>query len=527
MPHQESAVPVVDLFAGPGGLGEGFTALRRPDGRACFKVRLSIEKDYFAHQTLLLRAFYRQFSPGRIPSLYYDLLRGAASREALFAKFPEQAARATDEAWHGELGVVPHRDVREGIKNALGNSDEWILIGGPPCQAYSVAGRSRNKGIEGYRPDKDQRQYLYAEYLEIIADHWPAIFVMENVKGLLSATLRDQPVFERIYEDLEHPARVVQRRAGGKGRSHKYTIISVSEPTDLFRGASVDDYLVQAERHGIPQARHRVILVGIRDDLGVPENCSEHTLPRHKETPAQNVLERLPALRSGLSRGRDSATDWINAIRDARERRWLKSARNVGGSEVQDLILDAIENVVVPKHDRGAEFIPGEFRTSYEPDWFYDGKIEGICNHSSRTHMPRDLHRYLYASCFALCHGHSPRLKHFPADLLPEHRNVALALNGHGYFADRFRVQVEGRPSTTVTSHISKDGHAFIHSDPHQCRSLTVREGARLQTFPDNYLFCGPRTEQYVQIGNAVPPLLARGIARIVWTLLKRNGLAG
>jgi DNA (cytosine-5)-methyltransferase 1 len=133
--------------------------------------------------------------------------------------------------------------------------------------------------------------------------------------------------------------------------------------------------------------------------------------------------------------------------------------------------------------------------------------------------MPQDLHRYLFAACFAALEGRSPVLADFPATLHPDHKNVSLALGG-GHFSDRFRVQLSTRPSTTITSHISKDGHYYIHYDPKQCRSLTVREAARLQTFPDNYLFCGPRTEQYVQVGNAVPPLLAWQIAEQVHQLL-------
>jgi DNA (cytosine-5)-methyltransferase 1 len=288
---ERELVPVIDLFAGPGGLGEGFTALQTSDNRSCFKVRLSIEKDAHAHQTLLLRAFYRQFSPGRVPGLYYDVLRGTSDVETLFKKFPEHAEKAANEAWHAELGVTEHDDVRARIKAALNGSGEWVLIGGPPCQAYSIAGRSRNRGVEGYEPDKDKRQYLYAEYLETIADHWPAIFVMENVKGLLSATVLERKMFELIREDLSNPAKAVKSRS--YTRSHTYTILSVAHRDDLFDSFDVGDFVVQAERFGIPQARHRVILVGVRNDLGEFENSTKFSLAIADETPARKVLDRL------------------------------------------------------------------------------------------------------------------------------------------------------------------------------------------------------------------------------------------
>ena len=150
-------------------------------------------------------------------------------------------------------------------------------------------------------------------------------------------------------------------------------------------------------------------------------------------------------------------------------------------------------------------------------NWVRDGRLDVWLQHEARSHMASDLARYFYAATFTTVNGRSPKghADFSLAGLAPAHKNWR-----SGKFVDRFRVQQSDRPSSTVTSHIAKDGHYFIHFDPIQCRSLTVREAARLQTFPDNYFFQGNRTEQYHQVGNAVPPLLAREIASICKTLL-------
>jgi DNA (cytosine-5)-methyltransferase 1 len=229
------------------------------------------------------------------------------------------------------------------------------------------------------------------------------------------------------------------------------------------------------------------------------------------------AIRDLPPLRSVLSQEPDSDQAWQLAVQTAAESAWLyESAVDF---EVRSAILEAT-NSIGAGLKRGLEFVPGVPSPKIWTTWFRDDKLHGFCNHSTRAHIRKDLHRYLYAAAYGKVKGHSPNLNDFPKQLLPAHDNVKDALL-HGKFNDRFRVQVADRPSTTVTSHISKDGHYFIHYDPTQCRSLTVREAAWLQSFPDNYFFEGPRTEQYKQVGNAVPPLLARQIAEIVANILE------
>jgi DNA (cytosine-5)-methyltransferase 1 len=346
---------------------------------------------------------------------------------------------------------------------------------------------------------------------------------MENVKGLLSASVNDNRMFQRIVDDLTSPQEALrreQRTIKCPQGKHTYRVLPLTS-RNTSNGVEVGDYVVSAEKHGVPQARHRVILVGVREDLG---EMVLPGLPELEEIPIEEVLDGLPRLRSGLS-DRDSDERWLSVFADVPDRRWLVSAGRNGGAETEYVILSTLLHLTAPKRGRGRPFIWGKFAPEYGADWYVDPKLDGICQHETRSHADKDVHRYLFVSGFGKAHGRSPTLREFPKDLLPEHVNVAAALKDGGNFSDRFRVQVRNRPATTITSHIAKDGHYYIHYDPSQCRSLTLREAARLQTFPDNYYFCGARTEGYGQIGNAVPPLLAREIAWSVLQLLRKNGI--
>ena len=316
-----------------------------------------------------------------------------------------------------------------------------------------------------------------------------------------------------------HEALKREKRHIGRGRTHRYRLLSLatSGPSESSR---LDDFLVMTERHGIPQARHRVIIIGVRDDLG---SHAVEALPLMDEVQCHQVIEGLPRLRSGLSRGKDNPDAWLAALRAASSDRWLAQVRRTSGPEVEKEIAGTVSTIAVPKDGRGSRFIAGDFAPSYRPDWFVDARLRGVVQHESRGHMAEDLRRYLFVSAFGKANKRSPNLRAFPSHLLPAHANVDAAVQ-KGEFGDRFRVQLKHRAATTITSHIAKDGHYYIHYDPRQCRSLTLREAARLQTFPDNYFFCGTRTDAYGQVGNAVPPLLANSIAKSVWAILKKSG---
>jgi DNA (cytosine-5)-methyltransferase 1 len=516
-------IPVIDLFAGPGGLGEGFIRFNEDGQRGRpFRIVLSIEKDYFAHRTLQLRSFFHQFPRDRVPFDYYEYLRGHLGRDELFKRYPGPAEKARLKTWLATLGETPEKEIDKRISQTIGRSDAWLLIGGPPCQAYSTVGRSRIRGEDRrkhtHKYENDHRHHLYREYLRILAAHQPPVFVMENVKGILSSEVKGERIFTRMLSDLRFPVEAVKTKKIPRNRLKKnpeYRICSFVRTSENHSSFTGSEYVIRAEDYGIPQARHRVILLGIRSDLEV---SSAELSPRPKKKLAHAISD-LPGIRSQLSREPDSAEAWYNVLESLPSDSWFKDQPE----ELRREILRCV-NQLDPRLPIGKEFIHGNYlkdKIRFERDWFFDSNLQGYCNHASRGHIREDLERYFYAACFATVYGRSPRLSEFPKELYPNHRNIHVRSNGRIIFYDRFRVQLPDAPSTTIMSHLSQDGHYFIHHDPTQCRSLTVREAARLQTFPDNYFFEGPRTEQYQQVGNAVPPLLARQIAEIVYGVLK------
>ena len=523
-------IPIVDLFAGPGGLGEGFSSVEGDP----FRIIVSAEMESSAYQTLRLRAFYRnlkrQGSAFMAPYYHYcnegagnpfdprtrlddiaDLARRKAEREARqFTLGDKEDNRTLDK-------ILKEHDLSE--------ASPWVLIGGPPCQAYSLVGRSRNRGKLDYKPEEDHRHFLYREYLRIIQQYRPAVFVMENVKGILSSKVDGKRIFNTILHDLADPNRALNKRKVG-AEGYRIHSLSCSTYFDLDENQSADeidarDFIIRAEEYGIPQARHRVILLGVRKDLCKGSKAIKPSqLVRSPKRSVGEVINHLPPLRSRLSKQEDSDARWIALMKEHFSYLEKEARSQSGTADLASVFNQCKKDLKDGLFSGGLRISKDSKMKSLSTDmeqWYVDPNVAVWLNHESRGHMASDLLRYAYSAAFAKARGRSPKgHEEFLIDgLRPNHENWE-----SGKFSDRFRVQLKNLSATTITSHISKDGHYFIHYDPIQCRSLTVREAARLQTFPDNYFFEGNRTQQYHQVGNAVPPLLSRKIAEIVQKLL-------
>lgn len=520
-------IPVVDIFAGPGGLSEGFSNFETALHRRVFDVVLSIEKEKHARETLKLRTFYRLLRSDTSLKLanYFRFLRGEITLDKLYDSHRSIELKADRIAWQAELGLTstyPREKVDQRIEEALDGVSNFVLIGGPPCQAYSIAGRSRNKNNKNYDPKQDKHQTLYKEYLQILADNNPLVFVMENVKGLISAELENERLLNMIISDLKHPSDALQK-SNSRSPRYGYNLFSFVQEGPIDEKSS-KSLVIRSEEYGVPQQRHRVIILGIRDDFN---QINPLKLTRKNENTVESIIADLPKLRSGLSSIPDSHDRWKSEIKSIQGTNWFNELKSID-SDLHLLMSELLQDIGQEDLSRGDRFLDYECKGPLSlKQWISSRRIKGVCNHDTRSHIVSDLHRYFFASSYALLYGTSPKLDEFPTDLLPNHRNAlySLEIERKQVFSDRFRVQLANKPSTTITSHISKDGHYYIHPDPTQCRSLTVREAARLQTFSDDYYFCGSRTAQYQQVGNAVPPYLACQIAEIVYDVIVQMGV--
>jgi DNA (cytosine-5)-methyltransferase 1 len=430
---------------------------------------------------------------------YFDYVRGLISREQLFSGSGAAAKTAAAEALHSELGTESTTsEVEARVSAALTRlkTRECVLIGGPPCQAYSLVGRARRarESLEEFEADPKHR--LYLEYLRIVRRFRPAVFVMENVPGLLSAKWQGKKTFELICQSLRDAGYVLHALGANEAQ----------------RGLFEDprEFVLHAEQHGVPQSRSRLFIVGIRKDI----NKSPARLPAKTATPiaVSAVMSDLPPIRSRLTKEPDSPSNWRDAVKEIAGYSFNHAEQAFAAQ------LKKRAESVSDKLSLGQRVMEKIGNPAALANWYSDPMLSVVLNHNSRGHMRRDLLRYFYWAEYGQHYGRSPTLKDAPHYLRPYHFNAG---TDAAPFADRFRVQLGTKPSTTVTSHISKDGHYYIHYDSSQCRSLSVREAARLQTFPDNYYFEGPITEQYHQVGNAVPPYLAQQIGELVADVLR------
>ncbi len=401
-----SSLNYIDLFAGAGGLSEGFV-------REGFSPIAHVEYDKAACFTLKTRVAYHYLKESKKEEIYYSYLKGEINRSKLYSYIPENIINSVINA---EIGK-DNSAIFNSIDNSLQGKEVDLIIGGPPCQAYSLVGRAPLK----HKKD-DERTKLYIQYGRFLKKYQPKVFVFENVPGLLSAA--DGLYFKNLkkyYKSL---------------------------------GYKVDAKLLNSFNFGVVQHRVRVIIIGWKKELNFSYPEFESTKEKFFR---DDIFLDLPVIKTG-------------------EKRMVQKYAKETNTYLQNT---AIRN--------GIDF---------------------ITHHITRPHNKKDLKIYRLA-IKQLEKG--IRLKN---DQIPEANRTQKNVTD---FLDRFKV-VDVEPHTMI-AHIAKDGHHFIHPDLKQLRSISVREAARIQSFPDNFYFEGikenqPRTAAFKQIGNAVPPLVSESIAK-------------
>jgi DNA (cytosine-5)-methyltransferase 1 len=404
---QKKKPRVLDLFAGAGGFSEGFVSA------GCDMVA-HIEMNKDACETIRTRMIYHALRRSGKLGEYRKYASGKKSREALIEENGLQAE--AESVIHAEITHENRRALIAEVKKRLAGEALDLIIGGPPCQAYSHIGRSSDRR----RMKRDPRKFLYEHYVEFLKALKPRVFVFENVPGLLSA-------------------------GGGSYLADMRRLMKKA-------GYNTDYRLLNAADFGVPQDRKRVILIGWRAGSGLDAYPEFKTIERSYTV--SDFLSDLPKLKAGEG---------------------LERTPHKGKSAL-------LRGLGIERTD-----------------------MQILLDHVARPQSKRDLEVYKIA-VRKKKGGKNLRYYELP-------KRLKTYKNEHS-FLDRFKV-VDGsaRASHTVIAHIAKDGHYYIHPDIRQNRALTVREAARLQTFPDNFIFEGTRSAKYRQIGNAVPPMLSKIIA--------------
>ena len=389
----------MDLFAGCGGLSDGFEATRE------FRGLAHVEWEAAPLATLVLRLKKKWgYKRGDFEAVQFDM---------------QNIGELINGAPRGPEGFL-------GLKNLVDQTVD-LVIGGPPCQAYSIAGRIRDaNGMQD-----DYRNFLFESYIEILKWAKPKAFLFENVQGILSAAPGGVPIVDRIRHAFTESGYVVPLR---------------------FK-----DCLFRLEDFGVPQRRSRVFIVGVRRDLFESDGSAAIALGEFYQTFRREYhVDRPVAAREALS--------GLPPLYPTNDPILLKR------------------------------------RISHQPI------ISNITSHTPRFHNKRDTETFkILAADLASGEGRYSSIESLKE--LYSHRT------GKKSAVHKYHVIRPEEPSNTIPSHLCKDGLRHIHWDPEQCRSLTVREAARLQTFDDDFEFCGSRSEQYKMVGNAVPPLFAKKIA--------------
>lgn len=416
MTENDKQYSFIDLFAGAGGLSEGFLA-------SGFKSIAHVEMDPSACLSLQTRESYYYLRSIGLLKQYYRYLNREIDREKLYSYIPEEVLNTVICQTMSDENM---ENLFETIDNSMKKRDVEkvdVILGGPPCQAYSVVGRSRKD------MDKDPRNTLYRLYFQVLERYQPSVFVFENVPGLNTAGNGEH--FENIKAGFEH------------------------------RGYEVEYRILKASDYGVLQKRKRIIMIGWKRN-------SDYHYPMLKTVSKKylvsSLFEDLPSLEPGEEN---------NTYRKGPIPVYLKD---------------------------------NNLRVAKEP----------LTWHVARTNIDRD--RDIYRLVIEAWNKNHERLKY--TSLPPE----LMTHNNRKSFLDRFKVVAsDEEEAQTMVAHIAKDGHYYIHPDINQARSISVREAARIQSFPDNYYFEGSRTDVFKQIGNAVPPLLSKVIAEDLKKQLKEH----